>query len=160
MPLFSFLIPTCWQRSENSCFLTSILISVRLKMQPSRLRPTPSWPSVLRDLSRKWPATKRILGRPRLRWTACWRSFGKWKTRRMTRTKRSMSWRGGWKHVCCGCVYTCVDICFGVQDKITEIWISSTECGIVGTPFFIRTAFHKSILDFYFEWMLRIPWHP
>lgn len=98
--MFSYLNSTCGHGSKYYCCLNGILCFVRLKMQPWRLRPTLSWPSALRTLSRKWLATKRILGRPRLRWTACWRSFGKWRMRRMTRTKRSVSWRGGWKHAC------------------------------------------------------------
>lgn len=49
--------------------------------------------------SRRWRATKRMLGKHRPRWTDCWRSSGRWRMRRTTRIARSMSWRGINTHV-------------------------------------------------------------
>lgn len=71
------------------------LFSIRLRMQHWKLKPTPSWLSALGTSNRKWPATERILGKLKLKWTASWRYSEKWRMRKMTKTKRSMSWRGG-----------------------------------------------------------------
>lgn len=87
-----------WTQKCKWSLMCIFLSIVRLTMLPWRLRLTPKCLSALRTSSRKWPATKRTLERPRLRLTGCSRSFGKWKTRRMTRIKRLMSWRGGCIH--------------------------------------------------------------
>lgn len=70
----------------NFCF--------RLRVQQQSLRPTLNSSNASPAWSRKWPSTKKMLQRPSPRWNDFWRSWGRWKMKRMTRRKKSMNWRG------------------------------------------------------------------
>lgn len=66
----------------------------RLRQQLQRLKRTLNCQSASAPSSMRWTATERMLGKPRLKWTVCWRSSERWRMRRTTRTARSVNWRG------------------------------------------------------------------
>lgn len=69
-------------------------------MQQQKPRPVLNFPNGYPAWSKKWRSTKRMLGKPNLKWSDYWRSSGRLKMKRTTRRRRSVNWRGefrGWK---------------------------------------------------------------